>query len=213
MAQIVGLCGIDGSGKTTVARLVTQELRNQGIRARYHHELDFAFGQLIVKLTALLMGGRRSDDMKDRLLVSKDQNRPIISALYHLLVWFDSLLAFVWFKLTPGIVVHDRWPYDFILQFKHRGYENRFIWNLFARFPRPDTLLLLKVPADVAFERKRTDPGHLNDGPEFFEHLADWMEEIAERYSYDATLDATATPEVVVREILDVIRDRSTSSK
>jgi len=59
----------------------------------------------------------------------------------------------------------------------------------------------------VAFERKRTDPGHLGDGPEFFERLAEWMDEIAELYSYDATLDATGAPEIVAQEVLNAIRN------
>jgi thymidylate kinase len=205
VAHIVGLCGIDGSGKTTVAREVVQTLSRRGIRTRYHHELDFAMGKLLVRLGGFLMGSNRATNMKDTMLFQKEQNRPVISLMYHLLVWLDSLLAFVWFRLTPGVVVHDRWPSDFLLQFKNRGYRNRLIWALFAHFPRPNTLILLQVPPDVAFDRKKNDPGHLHDGQDFFERLAEWMDQIAEKYHYDVKVDASTDVKTVVGKVTAVI--------
>ena len=213
MAHIVGLCGIDGSGKTTVARRVVQDLHGLGVRVRYHHELDFVTGKLLVRLASLILGRRQTGTIKDSLLERKEQNQPLISLLYHLLIWTDSLLTFAWFKFTPGLVVHDRWPYDFLLQFRHRGYRNRLVWALFSLFPRPDTLILLKVPASVAYERKRTDPGHLQDGPEFFEKLAGWMDEIENRSEYDGIIDGTAALEVVAQEVRTLIQARACRSE
>ena len=40
MGRIVGLSGVDGSGKTTVAQLVVDRLQKQGRKVIYHHELD-----------------------------------------------------------------------------------------------------------------------------------------------------------------------------
>ena len=208
MAHIVGLSGIDGSGKTTVAREVVQVLSKAGVQTRYHHELDFAIGKLIVRALNLVLRGKRGSGVKELVLAQKEQNRPGVSFLYHLLVWMESLLAFVWFKVSPGVVVHDRWPYDFLLQFKSRGYTNRLVRFAFRRFPRPDTLILLRVPATVAYQRKRTDPGHVDDGPEYFELLAIWMEELAKQYRYNAQLDANVSIDDLTGEIVNVIAAR-----
>ena len=60
MAYVIGLCGIDGSGKTTVAKRLVEELRARGIKAHYRHELDFPLLRFMLKLTGLALGGKRA---------------------------------------------------------------------------------------------------------------------------------------------------------
>jgi thymidylate kinase len=152
------------------------------------------------------MGRSRAEHAKSQLLTQKEDNRRGLSFLYHFLIVVDDLLTYVHLRLNRGVVIHDRWPYDMHLQFRSRNYDNRLIAWMFSHFPRPNKLILLRVSARTAYERKRTDPGHVNDGPEYFEALAGWMAEIESRFRYDAVVNAELPLEQVVDEIHKSIR-------
>jgi len=201
MAFIVGLSGIDGAGKTAAAQLLTQHLRAEGLRVRYQHELHYPIGKFFVWVLGLVMGRSRAGHAKSQLLTQKENNRRGLSFLYHLLIFVDDLLTYVRLRLSRGVVIHDRWPYDMHLQFRSRNYHNRLIALMFSHFPRPNKLLLLRVSANTAYERKRTDPGHVNDGPEYFQELVDWMAELESRVRYDAVIDSEPPIEQVVGAI------------
>ena len=202
MAFIVGLSGIDGAGKTAAAELLTQRLRAEGLRVRYQHELNYPLGKFFVWAVSLVMGQSRAEHTKSQLLTQKENNRRGLSFLYHLLIFVDDLITYGHLRLSRGVVVHDRWPYDTHLQFRSRNYDNRLIAWMFSHFPRPDQLLLLQVSARTAYERKRTDPGHVNDGPEYFEALVGWMGELESKFRYDAVIDA----ESPIEQVVDAIR-------
>jgi thymidylate kinase len=150
------------------------------------------------------------DRLKNEVITNKENNQPVVSVLYHLLVWAESLVLYLWFKMTPGLVIHDRWPYDFLLQFRHRRYGNRLIYKLFSAFPSPDTLVWLRVEPAIAYQRKRTDPGHLEDGLDYFENLDAWMIEFASHRAYDAVICADASADIVAADLERVIRGRMT---
>jgi len=205
MAFIIGLSGIDGAGKTAAAELLTQHLRSEGLRVRYQHELNYPIGKFLLRAVSLVMGKGRAEHAKTHLLTQKENNRRGLSFLYHLLIFVDDLIMYGRLRLSAGVVVHDRWPYDTHLQFRTRNYDNRLIAWMFSHFPRPDQLLLLRVSARTAYKRKRTDPGHVNDGPEYFEALVGWMAELESRFRYDAVIDAESPIEQVVDAIHESI--------
>ena len=208
IAYIVGLCGIDGSGKTTVAQLVVRELLARGLKVHYRHELDLPLLKGLLGLARLLMGGKRASGLRDTVLVTKERNSPFVSFVYHLVAWFDSIVALALFKVRPGVVVHDRWPYDFLLQFQLRDYDNSLIKTLFARFPRPDTLVLLRVSPEAAFERKQGDPSHLHDSVEFFRRSTELMDELEKRCRYDAVISTEVSAREVAQQVLRVVDQR-----
>jgi thymidylate kinase len=209
MAFIIGVCGVDGTGKTTVSRLVIQRLEKRGIRAHYHHELDFPVVKFLIRRFGFLMGKGRTEGLKQQVLAGKEKNRSLVSLFYHAMVWFDSMAAFITFKFRRGVVVHDRWPFDFLLQFKSRQYNNRLIWFLFQHFPRPDALILLKVSPEAAYQRKLTDPGHVDSKLEFYETQNRYMDEIEKIYRYDKVISTEdLAADLAASEILDFVENR-----
>ena len=208
MGYIVGLCGIDGAGKSTVTSRVVEQLRGQGEKVVSRHELDYPLSKFIVRLASALIGKTAADRAKSRVLSLKNNNRPGVSFIYHILIYFESMLIFLRLKLKPGVIIHDRWPHDMLLQFMHRRYHNRLIWYLFAHFPRPNFLILLTVDPATAFERKQSDPGHKEDGLEYFSDLAKLVETLKQSCQYDAVIDAEADVEVVASDVLSYIQKR-----
>ena len=138
MGLIVGLSGVDGSGKTTVARSVTEKLQSLGQKATYHHEIDFVMLKLMFSLMTKLAGKRVAENIKGHLITGAENDQALVSDIYYILVWLDNLFAYLYFKLKRGIIVHDRWLYDFTTFFDHKCYRNRLVKRLFISFPRPD---------------------------------------------------------------------------
>lgn len=205
MGLIVGLSGMDGSGKTTVAKLVVGRLQSQGLKVTYHHELDFLLLKPIFRLITKLVGSKRAENAKERSLRNMEQSKPLYAGIYYFLVWLDNLIYYLYFKLKRGIIVHDRWPYDIPAIFDYRHYKNRFIEKLLLGFPRPDTLILLTVPPEVALLRKRDDPSDWHQSIEFYRVLGPRMSEIARKLKYDAIIDSNRPIDEVVDDVLTVI--------
>ena len=58
MGFIIAFSGVDGSGKTTIAKRLVSRLQSQGLKVTYHHELDFILLKPIFRLATRLTGKR-----------------------------------------------------------------------------------------------------------------------------------------------------------
>jgi thymidylate kinase len=200
MALIVGLTGIDGAGKSAVARAAQERLRAHGQRVLYHHELEMVLFRPLFRMVGRLFGRRRSEGARDRFIGASV--RPGLAAdAYFAMLWVDSLIALAWFRLRPGVVLHDRWLYDQLVLMDRIGYSRRLVRWLYARFPRPDRMVHLRVAPATAMARKAADPGHRDDRLEFFETGARRIEALAAAYAADAVLDAEQPMEAVSEEL------------
>jgi len=206
MGLIVGLSGVDGSGKTATAQQVVDMLKKQGHKVTYHHELDFILLKPIFRLVSKLVGSRRAENAKARSLRNIEQSKSLYASLYYFLVWADSLVSYLYFKLKRGIIVHDRWLYDIPAIFPYRHYKNRFIEKLLLGFPRPDILILLNVPPEVALIRKREDPLDWHQSLEFYESIGARISAIARELKYEAVIDSNRPIDNVAGDVLAVIR-------
>jgi len=206
MGLIVGLSGVDGSGKTTVARHVVDRLQCQGLRVTYHHELDFILLKPIFRLVSKLVGNKRAENVKEHALLGAEHSKPIYADVYYFLVWLDNLIAYLYLKLKRGIIVHDRWPYDIPAIFGYRHYKNRLVEKLLLSFPRPDVLILLTVPPEVAHLRKREDPLDWHQSIEFYRVIGLRISAIARKLKYDGFIDSNRPVDEVVDDVLTVTR-------
>ncbi len=215
MGLIVGLSGVDGSGKTTVAKLVMERLKDSGYEVTYHHELDFLVLKPLFRFAARLAGDEQAGNIKEDLILGAEQGRPLYSDIYYLLVWVDSFLAYIYFKLKRGIIIHDRWLYDFITFFDHKQYKSRLVKRLYFLFPRPDVFILLTVPEEIALQRKKGDISHINHDLQYYRVMASLAMENARRWKCDSIIDSSQPADKVASDVLAVIEKhlKKSSSK
>jgi thymidylate kinase len=205
MGIIVGLSGVDGSGKTTVAKIVLDRLQSLGHRVTYQHELDFLLLKPIFNLFTKPLGSKRAKIVKETVIVNQQQGNPVISDLYYFFVWLDNLIAYAYYKMKKGIVIHDRWLFDLSISFDYKNYHNVLIKKLYRVFVRPDIFILLTVPAEVAIIRKKDDPGHIHHDIQYYSVIASRILENARKWHSDAIINANQEVEAVADDVLTLI--------
>jgi dTMP kinase len=156
---IIYLAGIDGSGKSTLAESLCDGLRSNGLSCEYLWCGWRSFESPLFK---------RVVTRTKKTLVQKGEAEKVQEAhntlpLFGYLTWLDyfisvypSLLASL---LTHDIVVLDRYVYDVIAGLTRPDKRvSRVLMSLFKVFPPPSIVFFIRVPPEVAFERKDDIP-------------------------------------------------------
>ncbi|MEM5867355.1 MAG: nucleotidyltransferase family protein [Candidatus Aenigmatarchaeota archaeon] len=152
--MIIAFMGIDGSGKTTLARRFRERLRVLGLDVQYKAEFDyFLLGRFFQ-----LFGKERVSKARMLFLTKKGENqKPSYFKVWPYLVWLDLFLEWLWNKLFKrnSVVIMDRYAYDFLMSWEWLGYANDYIRWLYYHFPRPDVAFILDVSPTTAYLRKK----------------------------------------------------------
>lgn len=195
----VALVGIDGSGKTTQARLLADELNQSGIAARYWRNAGGRhwFGRLAGRL-----GWGEDGDLilgRHGMLLTESVLR-----------WLAIARALVRSRMTGQVAVMDRYS---ICQYAsiraHRPHRWRR-WERLARagyriFPEPDVTFLLAVAPAEAYrriERRGTDHESLG-----FLTAADAAYRSLPERGRLVVIDANGGPDEVARAIRRQLTD------
>lgn len=175
--RFVVMVGIDGSGKTTQAKLLVDALRQQGVRVTYvwsRWEPRFLLPAIMILryLTSLRSkpGERFGQEMEEKQLRTKTGLKKKIFGLPGVKsLWCYLALADYYFqvrtRLFPGlqseeVVVCDRYLYDAIVDLAanfETGPEGvrRLLAKAIVRlFPQPGVGIYVEVPAEVGYQRK-----------------------------------------------------------
>ena len=167
--RLVCLTGIDGSGKTTLAKAVVSRLSEDGRNSVYVYgkhvpiitrAMVYAANRITLREYDIDQDYRRYSARKQGLT----KKYPRISGLYRaaLLVEYSiGVMIRLWPELLRNrIVVCDRYVYDtlisdFAVDFNMKPERIlREIALLLRILPRPDAVFLLEVPLEVAISRK-----------------------------------------------------------
>jgi len=144
--------GLDGAGKTTVARTVVSMLADRGASSRLVERKDPECGP--AELT------RRMQLLRE--LIWEYGDAPInelgnYHALYNMASWFSAIdLCKIKPLLAAGlIVVVDNWYFKFLSRFilKRTMHENH-LKACFAHLTRPDLVVYLNIKPETALARK-----------------------------------------------------------
>ncbi|WP_238428469.1 dTMP kinase [Frankia nepalensis] len=150
------MTGVDGAGKTTLARWLADELTTTGTPALYFKN---AAGRRIVNRVAHRLGLRDSGHLLGR------DGRAVTETVFR---WVTIARAILLAVVTRRVAVMDRYTYCQYAVMRARGDRGeRIARALYAAFPRPDITFYLAVPADEAARRVEArgrdleDPVHL----------------------------------------------------
>ena len=151
--------GIDGSGKTTVARSLHEALTNAGISSAYLWCGWRGFESWLFKPFAAQTKYAMTRRGNAEGIASAHEKIPF----FDLLRWFDYFIrvcpALIASLLKNTIVIADRYVYDVILELHSDGSKSyRFVVWLLKLFPEPTIVFYIKVPPELAFARKDDIP-------------------------------------------------------
>ena len=208
MGIIVSLSGVDGSGKTTIAKLVIERLMNCGVNAKYHHELDFILLRAFIGISKNFIGSGKSNNVREKTITMIDEGEYNWRYFYYLFILFHSLLTYAYYKIGKGMIVYDRWIYELTTIFDHKQIDNMVLRKLYLGFPRPDIMILLTAPPRLARFRKRDDPGHATHGLDYYVTMQERMRKLAIHVNCDAILSTDRSKEVIVEEVFNLIMAR-----
>ena len=201
--RTVALVGIDGSGKTTQARLLAAALAAQGLRATYRQNAGGRrwFGRLATTL------GRRDGE---QLL-----GRKAMLFVESVLRWGAILRTLLRRRLTGEISIMDRYA---VCQYasirahaknprpERLNRAERRARLAYRVFPAPDVTFLLAVDPAVAYDRIERR-GYDHEEMSYLRAATAAYEALPEHAGF-VVVDANGTPEQVQQALLEHLRAR-----
>jgi len=190
--------GIDGAGLSTHSRLLYEELSKRGYEVLLTKEpTDGLIGGLI---KAALRGEWRTDPATLQLLFAADRCHHVNTLVYP--------------ALRQGkVVITDRYKYSSIA-YGSLDCDREWLVEVNSKFPEPDLLIVLDVPAEIALERI----SRVRFGFELFENsrleiVRENFLQIAEELGERAVVvDASGSIEEVHERVLEAVSKVLTST-
>lgn len=196
------LIGPDGSGKSTTARKLETSLKGLFTYQRYYHgRFGFLPEMKVFRDFMIKLSGRRRSSEGDKGSTSNDSHSPhgIIRMLSYVFYYsFDYFLGhFVVqrFQSIGGLIIADRYFYDWFIQAYHSKTPRWFFPVLKLVLPRPDLVVYLENRPEIIHSRK----------PELtleqLEYQGRRCREIISNLPYSLTLSTESTANEVVSKI------------
>jgi thymidylate kinase len=150
--MIIAFMGNDGSGKTTIAKELTNVFKEWGLKVIYKHEYEYS----VLKFLFKIIGMDKINQERKKMIIERKKSWKYY--VWPFLVWFDVSLQYLYLKIfrRNAIVILDRYPYDHYLSFDYLGYLTPLSRWLYLHFPKPDIGIILWVEPEVAYERKKS---------------------------------------------------------
>ena len=166
--RLINVIGIDGAGKTTLAKSLVLELGKQDPTFRYRYCQYFAKLLYPLKMLAKLSVMNKTDEFKDYGSYNKTKKKtssrfPLLASIYAG-TWLLDYIIQVFFKITLPLVtgqhlIVDRYIFDIAVNLslatnKDVGYVNKYIDFFFMFAPKPDLIVFIDLPEETALSRK-----------------------------------------------------------
>jgi len=159
-ALIVCFTGMDGTGKTTLAKSLKESMKNTGISCKYIWGGWRGFESFLFSPITKIIRNNRESKGGARMRGASIQN----NLLFTYAAWLDYFL-----RIFPNLLVSlykydliilDRYIYDVAIGFSINTQKEgeKLLRRFFNIFPKPDITFLIDVPEEVAYTRKDDIP-------------------------------------------------------
>ena len=213
----VALIGVDGAGKTTIARRLLEEFPRPMQYVYMGTSIQSANYTLPTSRLILYLKrrahARRSNEVQAGFVEHPPRRRGSLAAtlsLCHQIAeeWYRQLVS-LWFRLRGRVVLWDRY---FI--FEHaipaaeaernppRRTERVHLWLLRNAYPKPSVTIFLDAPVEVLQRRKR------EQSVERLRRHRQAVLEVGEHLEHFHHIDATRTVDEVYAEVERIILER-----
>jgi dTMP kinase len=212
----VCLVGIDGSGKTTLAKRVVEQLNSRAIDAKYVYSAIFpillkpfmAVGKRTFLRRTSKFGNYRDYSQKKQEFFSR---KKVFASFWRMIVGIDAILQIYWKVAIPiwmgRILVSDRYAYDTLLNVgvgygaSHRQILSSILFFL-RLFPNPDVVFLIDIPEEIAMSRKDDVPAI-----EYLQERRGIYLKLAEAFGM-TILDGTKSIDELTETVVNIITKR-----
>lgn len=171
--KLICFIGVDGSGKTTLAKYLIEVMRENGVQYKYvYGRLEpFILKPFItIGRKVFLRGKDMFEDYKGYSGKKRDaiKRHPFLFEFYRYLLLFDYFLQIFFRVKLPHLlgknIICDRYVYDTVITdlSVDMNLSSTEIKNMIKRFfyiaPKPDLTFLIDLPEEIAFQRKNDTP-------------------------------------------------------
>ena len=210
-STVINIIGIDGSGKSTLAKRLAMILTDRGINCCNIYCQFFAKLLYPLKIVARHSVMRKTDEFADYATYIKkktgfSKKHSFFGTIYALLWLIDySMQVFLKVNRVVGkhrVIIIDRYVYDIAVNVSiTAGWPieslPHFLNMIFKMHPRPDIVIYLDLPEEIAFSRK-------NDIQSI-----DYLKERRERYLWLAEhcnfqiIDGVKSVDTILGEVIE----------
>lgn len=194
---LIAIEGIDGSGKTTISRMVEGYLSNLGLKTIYTAEpTDGPVGRIIKE--RVFKAEERVDPYLEALLFAADRR-------YHVIFEIEPALK------EGYIVVCDRYVHSSIAYQGALGAPTSWVEEVNSQIVKPDVAIYIDVLPEVGLKRKGEVRVATFENIEYLEKVRRIYLELVSRGEL-ILVDGSRRVDEVFREVLDVLEPKISSS-
>ena len=194
--MIIAIVGIDGSGKTTQARLLTERLSKLGYNCICINPVFYLFELMKMGFNNPLISPRKKR-------VSRTKTNGQISFMITVLGYFYVLLSLLAIKVRfiGRVVVCDRFFFQFLYDVGGSKGE-----QLVSLIPKPDFIFYLKGSWEIFRGRVQNEFDATVDG-EYYVKVVNFLNILSQRYHF-VEVDATLGIRQTSNFIMDYVKQR-----
>lgn len=218
--DLICITGIDGSGKTTTAKGIAEEIDSSGAKSKYvwgkHRPiLLYPFYRL-----AQILFLQNEDAHKDYQSHKETKNsaiddHPVLVRIYLSVMLIDQLFQIAFKVQIPLLlgqtVVCDRYIFDTVIVdiASDFGFTDekamRWIHLLMRLAPTPDSVVLIDVPEEISLERKDDIPSEA-----YLRQRRDRYHKFVDRFNL-TVVDGTKQPNEVQEAVIESLLEQGKS--